>query len=153
MNKILLQINLLSYHSFMFQLNPKIIQIHFLLLSQDYQSFLISSYLFLNPFFIYLYFTSIVIVLFYSSNSIFISKSDGTYSPFYVAKNLYFSNASEAFDNNSLKNTSLSVYIDLATISSNFFVSALNSCFSYFSEQNLYPKLLFILNNLDCLNK
>lgn len=54
-------------------------------------------------------FTSIVIVLFYSSNSIFISRSDGTCSPFCVAKNLCFSNASEALDNNSLKNTSLSV--------------------------------------------
>jgi hypothetical protein len=44
--------------------------------------------------------------------------------------NLYFSNASEQLDSNSLRNTSLSVYIDFATISSSFLVSALNSLFS-----------------------
>ena len=44
--------------------------------------------------------------------------------------NLYFSKASEQFDKSSLINTSLSVYIDFATISKSFFVSALNSFFS-----------------------
>ena len=40
--------------------------------------------------------------------------------------NFYFSRASLQFDNSSLKNTSLSVYIDFATIFKSFFVSALN---------------------------
>jgi hypothetical protein len=44
--------------------------------------------------------------------------------------NLYFSNASEQLDKSSLTKTSLSVYIDLATISNSFLVSALNYFFS-----------------------
>jgi hypothetical protein len=43
--------------------------------------------------------------------------------------NLCFSRASEQFDKSSLMKTSLSLYIDLATISNSFFVSALNSIF------------------------
>jgi hypothetical protein len=63
-----------------------------------------------------------------SSKSNFIYKlSYEDESAFYDAMNLYFSNASEALLSNSLINTSLSVYNDLATISSNFFVSALKS--------------------------
>lgn len=41
-----------------------------------------------------------------------------------VYLNLYFSNASEQLESNSLTNTSLSVYKDLATMSNSFFVSA-----------------------------
>jgi hypothetical protein len=47
-----------------------------------------------------------------------------------ISAYLYFSRASDEFDINSLKNTSLSVYMLLATISNNFLVSALNSFFS-----------------------
>lgn len=44
-----------------------------------------------------------------------------------ICLNRCFSKASEQLERSSLTNTSLSVYIDFATISSNFFVSALNS--------------------------
>jgi len=56
------------------------------------------------------------------------SSDDADYPLIYL--NLYFSNASEQFESNSLINTSLSVYIDFATISRSFLVSALNSLFS-----------------------
>lgn len=44
--------------------------------------------------------------------------------PWDKVTNLLFSKASEQLLNNSLKNTSLSVYILLATMSNNFLVSA-----------------------------
>lgn len=47
---------------------------------------------------------------------------------------LYFSRASDELDNNSLTNTSLSVYMLLATMSNNFFVSAWKCIFSDLPE-------------------
>lgn len=79
--------------------------------------------------------SKIVIVLSFELVITEINKSSCTfpvtlYAPRYTS-NLYFSKASEQLLRSSRKNTSLSVYIDFATISRSLRVSALNSLYSF----------------------
>lgn len=91
-------------------------------------------------------------IYFFSSSHItdICNGSPGVVSQPLYYKYLYFSRASDPLDKSSLINTSASVQSDLATMFSNFFVSALNSCWVRSGACCEHSYMLGCSNSLGC---